>query len=457
MKKLCTAIVDKNKTQALIGTLVLGLSVSVQANWTIQISAGSRAVLEQQAKALQSKWSDIRVIELDGKSKLVVGDFLTPSDAASLLLKIKVDNAQAFVRKIPNSANKEEIATTPEVVSPSPLKVVIPSNTHSTTALSHQPSIQSNTPSKVVQSEIVTETPSETTQPKNRSAMATNINDTKDIVKEDTILAVMPEIKPEVPVKASSEPEQKIEPERQPEKQPIDQSSDRVSDKPLEKTPDDILVNTSTTEEDALPATVAVAAEQSYENKFEQKHNIVLSKRHKNIEFMPNVELQAPVNLMLSPLYLLPVDADKKLPNQLTMQMLSEVVIASITPEKSKNLSNTAQTPAAKKSALMTQIAALVNRRQWQQAQSLAQQAETLPTVELTSTDTLLLGWVWLQNQNVKQAIRYFELSLKAMPRDEARYGLALSYLMIQDKKMVKKLYSQMSSSPQKDHLQSLM
>lgn len=190
--------------------------------------------------------------------------------------------------------------------------------------------------------------------------------------------------------------------------------------------------------DDMLPAVVAVASATGVE---EDKPTGLVSSQ----------PLMMPVNMMLSPLYLLPSDPDRVKPvNQLTMAGVVQALWSS-NRQAPPPIRSTADT------ALFSQMAALAQAGKWPLAMPLAQEAERIAGDQLSDFEQLLLGWVWLQNNRFVEAIKHFTLSLKLSGKDEARYGLALAYVMVHDRQQAVALYQQMSESQQRQHLQQLL
>jgi len=175
-----------------------------------------------------------------------------------------------------------------------------------------------------------------------------------------------------------------------------------------------------------------------------------------------------PLNLMLSPLYLLPMDATSQAqnPQALSMKMILEALIqpnlsSPVEPQaKQTAIAVTDENPTpvvSKKMKLFTRIAELANEGLWEMALPLAKEVRQLDEKSLSSVDHLLLGWVWLQNKDPRMAKTYFKTSLMQQPQDEARYALALCHLLLGNKQAVQGVMQEMSAGRQKSHLQQLL
>lgn len=395
--------------------------VAVTEFWAVQLGAGHKETLIGQAKTLVSRWADARVIEIDGKAKLVVGHFQSPGEAASSLLSLKQVNAQAFVRKI-----------TDEVVLFVPEQVVVAPKTMTETKKNTQVQQSAIVQPKVVEvlSPSISVVPPSTTEPSDV------LNDEK-LDSLPAIVAVAAPIQevPSVVVMLVT-----------PEEQAMRDAADLVDGEATQDRGNHWWRREAPVE--APDMTVPELVE---------KRNIELPMREKPVEMVTRRHSvdHVPVDLMLSPLYLLPQDAAKAKETDMTMASLSRVLQDSSLAKLIKDREMPAD--VADKQQLMNRIAEHANAKEWLKALPLAKAAESIDVKQLTSTDHLMLGWVWLQNQLPEKAKKYFTYSIKARAQDEARYGLALSYVMMNEKRAAFNVYQQMAPSPQKTHLKTML
>jgi hypothetical protein len=329
--------------------LCLGMS-EAHAELVIQLSAGAKDVLEQEAKRLQSQWPDARVVEVEGKAKLVVGRFFSTREAEVVLQRLKEQNPQVFLRRILPESQREAVKPTTSLPLPTPATVAsLPES--------------SSPPSRTVEALVE---PVTTLQ---QTAEVSIVSETQVVASQGTEAA---------PTSA-----------------------------PLASPPE---------------ATI-------------EQGELVFQEAKTQLS-------DEPVDLMRSPLYLLPEAGEKSGTNAITMQMISKAV--------------TKLSPQVTTSPLMIQLAELVDQQRWLEAKRLI--TKTPHAIEtLGSQEAILVGWVYLHNQQPHVAIRYFNQALRQKPSNDARYGLGLSYLLLNDLEKVKQTIKQMSTSPQQAQLTRLL
>ena len=179
------------------------------------------------------------------------------------------------------------------------------------------------------------------------------------------------------------------------------------------------------------------------------------------LNFKSSQPLVEPLNLMLSPLYLLPTDTSAQAHNTqaLTMNAVLEALVKpniATVPESHSAPTTRPEPVLTGKAKLFARMAEFANAGLWEMALPLVKEAK-LKDMQLSSVDNLLLGWIWLQNKEPRVAKGYFQTALIQSPQDEARYALGLCYLLLGDKASAQAVFREMKSGKQKDHLRSLL
>jgi len=381
--------------------------------WTIQLGSGSVSVLEAQASKLRVDWPDARVVQIGGQGKLVVGSWLSPLDAGSALKSLRVVNAQAFVRQLPAE-------------SPSYSMQPVMANASNSKAIKSPNALTPKMPTTVTNETVQTTPPD----------MSTPEPETLPIVKDADALPAVFAVAAEN--KTILLPETR---ELQVAADLLEQSS--VSSESVSRS----LVQGAQTPDAWLQT---------------EKRGIVLPMRVKEpIDSQSVPVLVEPLNLMLSPLYLLPADVNSQQPSHaLTMTAVLEALVKPVlsrhTEEKTLVESHSVDPIAARKAKILFRIAELANAGLWEMALPLVKEAK-LKEMKLSAVDNLLLGWVWLQNKEPRIAKGYFQTVLAQSPQDEARYALGLCYLLLGDKAATQLLLKEMRSGQQRDHLRRLL
>jgi hypothetical protein len=396
--------------------------------WAVQLGSGNARALEKQAADLRRDWSDARVVTIFAQSKLVVGSWDTPAQASAVLKALRLINAQAFVRQLP--PEPESVVVQPSAVSvpETVASIRVPSEQPPVEAL---PEVQPSTPRQKVEAE----------QPK-----IAEIANNDDPLKDDDVLPAI------VAVALATHPEPN------PEDSALQAAIEQLDGNTTMQTESQPNQTNNPSDLDAL-----ASLEQ-------EKKGIALPMRSKEqIGFKPAQSMVEPLNLMLSPIYLLPTDTNSQAqnPNALSMKTILEALIQpnlsspAEPQEKQKTASTTTNanpSPAtSKKIKLFTRIAELANEGLWEMALPLAKEARQLDEKTFSSVDHLLLGWVWLQNKDPRAAKTYFKTSLMQQPQDEARYALALCHLLLGNKQTAQGIMQDMSVGRQKDHLKMLL
>jgi hypothetical protein len=387
--------------------------------WVIQLGTGNPVVLEAQANKLKADYPDARVVLISGQSKLIVGNWLSASDATSSLKTLRMINAQAFVRQLPNDtpssalmANQTKVKPVKQLEMPAKSVVVKPVEVAVTSPVVEAKSLPE--PEAVVQAQAVSD--------------------------DDVLPAI---VAVAVASKAELSPET---PELQAAVALLEQE-----------------VPSSNPPEDNAEKHEPVAVE-SLSVASSEKRGIALPMREKEVvAFTASQPLVEPLNLMLSPLYLLPTDSNVQAQSNqsLTMQTVLEALVRPTlvaTPTEKKVVATfKSEDPVlARKAKLFARMAELANAGLWEMALPLVKEAK-LKDMQLSAVDNLLLGWVWLQNKEARVAKGYFQAALVQSPQDEARYALGLCYLLLGDNASAQGMLREMKSGKQKDHLRSLL
>jgi hypothetical protein len=404
--------------------------------WAVQLGSGNARALEKQAADLRRDWSDARVVTIFGQSKLLVGSWDTPAQASAALKALRLINAQAFVRQLPPET--ESVVVQPSAV-PVPDAVTSPRISSEQLPVEALPEEHPSTPieSKVEAKPVAIDL---VEQPKTEAIVSSD-----DPLKDDDVLPAI------VAVALATHPEPNPE------------------DAALKAAIEQLDGNTTMTTESQQKQTnnhsdldVLAVLEQ-------EKKGLALPMRSKEQPiFKPAQAMVEPLNLMLSPLYLLPMDATSQAqnPQALSMKMILEALIqpnlsSPVEPQaKQTAIAVTDENPTpvvSKKMKLFTRIAELANEGLWEMALPLAKEVRQLDEKSFSSVDHLLLGWVWLQNKDPRMAKTYFKTSLMQQPQDEARYALALCHLLLGNKQAVQGVMQEMSAGRQKSHLQQLL
>ena len=438
MKKIST-IISNRSSQWLLGVLLVTMPVLLWAKgddlpipilsdnasneqsmqtvaqstkrWAIQLGTGNSAVLESQANKLRADWPDVRIVMILGQAKLVVGNWVSAADAAGSLKALRVLNAQAFVRQIPAEASV--LASAPAVPNPTKAKPAKP------IPAINRPVETLPTPSLV----------KETVLPiAEKSPLVSHEVDDDDVLPAIVAVAVInkSELTPEIPELQAAA----------------------------------VLLEQDTT----LASPVVDNAEKSTPIVIElpEKRGIVLPMREKDtLNFKSSQPLVEPLNLMLSPLYLLPTDTSAQAHNTqaLTMNAVLEALVKpniTTVPESHSAPTTRPEPVLTGKAKLFARMAEFANAGLWEMALPLVKEAK-LKDMQLSSVDNLLLGWIWLQNKEPRVAKGYFQTALIQSPQDEARYALGLCYLLLGDKASAQAVFREMKSGKQKDHLRSLL
>lgn len=385
--------------------------------WVIQLGTGNPVALEAQANKLRDDWPDVRIVMIAGQSKLVVGNWLSASDAASSLKTLRMINAQAFVRQIPAEASA--LASAPAVPNPTKAKPAKPM------PAINRPVETQPTPSLV--EEVVLPVAE-------KSPLVSHVVDDDDVLPAIVAVAVAS--------KAELSPET---PELQAAVALLEQE-----------------VPSSSPPEDNAEKHEPVAVE-SLSVASSEKRGIALPMREKEVvAFTASQPLVEPLNLMMSPLYLLPTDtiAQEHQSRALTMKTVLEALVAPsllvVTPETQTLSSSKSDVVLSRKVRLFARMAEFANAGLWEMALPLVKEAK-LKDMQLSAVDNLLLGWVWLQNKEARVAKGYFQAALVQSPQDEARYALGLCYLLLGDNASAQGMLREMKSGKQKDHLRSLL
>lgn len=385
--------------------------------WAIQLGTGNHAALNEQANKLRADWPDVRIVMILGQAKLLVGNWVSAADAAGSLKALRVLNAQAFVRQIPAEASA--LASAPVVPNPTKAKPAKP-----------MPAI--NRPVEPLPTPSLVE---ETVLPvAEKSPLVSHEVDDDDVLPAIVAIAVAS--------KAELSPET---PELQAAVALLEQE-----------------VPTSSPPEDNAEKHEPVAVD-SLSVASSEKRGIALPMREKEtLNFKSSQPLVEPLNLMLSPLYLLPTDTSvqEHQSQALTMKTVLEALVAPsslvVTPETQTLSSSKSDVILSRKVRLFARMAEFANAGLWEMALPLVKEAK-LKDMQLSSVDNLLLGWIWLQNKEPRVAKGYFQTALIQSPQDEARYALGLCYLLLGDKASAQAVFREMKSGKQKDHLRSLL
>jgi tetratricopeptide (TPR) repeat protein len=401
---------------------VIELSTKV---WVVQLGSGNAATLEAQALSLRADWSDARVVMVAGQAKLVVGRWQSASLAASSLKALRVINVQAFVRQIDGDSQLPLVPT----AMPSQAKVKPVKQPDMPTTSSVMPS--------VIESPL--ETPAVETKPV--------ISDAEPVVSAQALND--DDILPAIVAVAVANKAELI-----PETTELQAAVDLLEGQ-----------ETTLTNQEALPNQLSARETESVVMIVpSEKRDITLPMRSKEpITFQPQQTWVEPLNLMLSPLYLLPTDSNMQANSAqaLTMQTVLEALVRptlvepQVAPKSTPTLPM--QDPAlARKAKLFARMAELANAGLWEMALPLVKEAK-LKEMTLSSVDNLLLGWVWLQNKEPRVAKGYFQSALKQSQEDEARYALGLCYLLLGDTSAAQDIVKQMSMGKQRDHIRGLL
>jgi len=445
MKKIST-IISNRSSQWLLGVLLVTMPVLLWARgddlpipivndnamsatalvaraakrWTIQLASGNVAVLEGQASKLRADWPDARVVQVAGQGKLVVGSWTSASEAAVALKALRAVNAQAFVRQLP-----AETAVTSFV-----------------SVQTHHAMVKPAYPAKV---EPVSDTTLPMTKEMPQSPHRTEAllePEKLPIVKDDDALPAVFAVA--IENKAMILPQT---PELQAAVELLEQEVGNLDEVRI-AVPESI-------KQEVVPSAEVLLTD------LPEKRGITLPMRTKEpIEFKSAQQLVEPLNLMLSPLYLLPDDtsAQAQHTQALTMKTVLEALVK---PRLSASESHSAPTPRpdpalARKAKLFSRMAELANAGLWEMALPLVKEAK-LKDMTLSAVDNLLLGWIWLQNKEPRVAKGYFQAALVQSPQDEVRYALGLCYLLLGEKTAAQGVVREMQAGQQKDHLRSLL
>jgi hypothetical protein len=361
-----------------------------------------------------------------GQAKLVVGRWQSASLAASSLKALRVINVQAFVRQIDGDSQLPLVSTP----MPSQAKV--------------KPIKQPDMPTKSSVMPSVMESPLETPAVETKPAV---ISETEPVasaqaVNDDDVL-------PAIVAVAVANKSELI-----PETTELQAAVDLLEGQ-----------ETTLTNQEPLPNQLSARETESVVMIVpSEKRDITLPMRSKEpITFQPKQTWVEPLNLMLSPLYLLPTDSSVQANSAqaLTMQTVLEALVRPtlvephVAPKSAPTLPM--QDPAlARKAKLFARMAELANAGLWEMALPLVKEAK-LKEMTLSSVDNLLLGWVWLQNKEPRVAKGYFQSALKQSQEDEARYALGLCYLLLGDTSAAQDIVKQMSVGKQRDHIRGLL
>lgn len=406
--------------------------------WVIQLGAGNVSALETQAIKLRADYPDARVVTIAGQPKLVVGSWDSPSETAYALKALRLANAQAFVRQLPADAQVVSALAVAARVSATKQPAV--------PDVSYKASMSNRvvTP-EVMPSTIANQGMAETIP--EASAAKVDVLPTpavEPMVEEDVLPAIVAVAQTTHPVLSAEE-------------LTLQAAADMLDGNSVMEAENTYKNRPPALEQSASNLEWGVASPSSTS----EKRGIELPMRAKEqIAFKP-IPLVEPLNLMLSPLYLLPTDTEEQVqsPQALTMKTVLEALVKPTLapPAKAEPSSSPQQKATSNQSKLFARIAELANSGLWELALPLAKQAKQFDARSLSAIDHLLLGWVWLQNKEAKIAKGYFQASLAKQPQDEARYALGLSYLLLGDKASTQTLVKEMNASRQRDHLRQLL
>ncbi len=389
--------------------------------WAIQLGTGNSAVLESQANKLRADWPDVRIVMILGQAKLVVGNWVSAADAAGSLKALRVLNAQAFVRQLP-----VETAVTSFV-----------------SVQTHHAMVKPAYPAKV---EPVSDTTLPMTKEMPQSPHRTEAllePEKLPIVKDDDVLPAVFAVAIENKAMIFSQT-----PELQAAVELLEQEVGSL-DEVCIAVPESI-------KQEVVPYAEVLLTD------LPEKRDIVLPMREKDtLNFKSSQPLVEPLNLMLSPLYLLPTDTSAQAHNTQTLTMnavLEALVKPNIaTAQESHSATTTRPEPVLTgKAKWFVRMAEFANAGLWEMALPLVKEAK-LKDMQLSSVDNLLLGWIWLQNKEPRVAKGYFQTALIQSPQDEARYALGLCDLLLGDKASAQAVFREMQAGQQKDHLRSLL
>jgi len=385
--------------------------------WVIQLGTGNPVALEAQANKLRDDWPDVRIVMIAGQSKLVVGNWLSASDAASSLKTLRMINAQAFVRQLASDVPAIE----------------------SSTAMMTQPKVKPVKPSVVSERGALGETGGalpvadrEALSSSEKPPVIRHELDDDDVLPAIVAVASKAELSPETPELQAAVAllEQEV-----PSSSPPEDNAEK--------------------HEPVAVESLSVASS--------EKRGIALPMREKEVvAFTASQPLVEPLNLMMSPLYLLPTDttAQEHQSRALTMKTVLEALVAPsllvVTPETQTLSSSKSDAVLSRKVRLFARMAEFANAGLWEMALPLVKEAK-LKDMQLSAVDNLLLGWVWLQNKEARVAKGYFQAALVQSSQDEARYALGLCYLLLGDNASAQGMLREMKSGKQKDHLRSLL
>jgi hypothetical protein len=106
------------KTHSLIKALSAVMAIATltanyaqAADWVVQVAGSSREDwLQDQAKKLAAQYPNVRVMQINGDAKLVVGNFPSPREASATLNRIRETTPGAFLRQLDTPS---QLAATP--------------------------------------------------------------------------------------------------------------------------------------------------------------------------------------------------------------------------------------------------------------------------------------------------------------------------------------------------------
>jgi hypothetical protein len=413
-------------------TSVVASSSGTLSRWAVQLGSGNPLALAAQANKLKADYPDARVVLVSGQSKLVVGNWEAPTDASAALRGLRLINAQAFVRQLPSEVIQSTATVNP--VNMSPNKAVASVETVSISAVRVQ-----TVPAAVALPKLSPKVLKPELGVTDSKTLSLSVP-TDPIVDDDVLPAIVAVAKSTKPVLSA-------------EDLALQAAADMLDGS-------SVMEAENTYKNYIKPAPIAPSSS-DFQDLEPIKRGIELPLRAKEIVPLPlGVPLAEPLNLMLSPLYILqPYTSTKEQsPQALTMKTVLEALVKPALNERQyASGAETSQHKSDAKLKLFVRIAELANSGRWELALPLAKDAKQFDSKSLSAVDRLLLGWVWLQNKEAKIAKGYFQASLVQQPQDEARYALGLSCLLLGDKASAQTMIKEMSSGQQRDHLRSLL